>query len=946
MSALDLTDAAGCLVEEGALYVFLAPLGSDGPGRREFVVELEQGAVLVAEGFRTHEAAAGRSEALLGVPSTSGRVKLLSSAELDGYLLTEEGSSGAAAAVIALWTGAAGGPPPSGRVVPLQPGEVTVGSGNVAESAEAVLWVRGAGDASGAGGTNGRVQVPGGPLPGEGMLLAPRTRVWVDEGEATLEVRSLDQVSGDGTVRAALATLLSRSAGRAASEARARDARAGAAAGRRAQDDDRAERSGVTRLAEVVTGPPPSVAARTTVDPVLACASVVGAAGGFELSAELAAVEGRRGMEVIRALARGSGLPWRRVRLEGRWWEKAHDPLFAFRPDGSPVALVPTGGRYHQVSGDGREDAVTRDNARDIVRVAFAFSPRPPDEEGSGRRLARWVLAGSGRDISVLAVLGLVTGVVGLAVPLATGVVFDQIVPQGDTERLGWLMVALVLVAVALALLQLVQAGRQIRLEARAARRLGETVWERVINLPTSVVTRFGVGDLAGRVIGLDSAREVLGQAGAATVAATIGTLLVVVVLFVYDVTLAFIAVAAGILALALTMVLAVSVGRHAERFQEKTATVNGFVLEILRGLPKLRVAGGEARAFEQWAKRFAPAMGLDVARAQARLQLVIALLSPLGTLILFGAVAGLGGASVIGVGTFIAFQATYAQYLGSVGQMANTVGTAWQARPLVRRGAALLREPPETGSGLADPGVLNGAVELNDVVFRYQPDAAPVLDGLTLRAAPGEFLALVGPSGCGKSTVIRLLLGFEVPEAGSVLYDERELGSLDVAAVRRQLGVVLQDAQLTPGSIRQNIASGISLTDEEVWACADLAAIGDDVREMPMGLQTMVTPGAGAFSGGQKQRLLLARALARRPSVLILDEATSALDNVTQGVVADNVGGLGITRIVVAHRLSTIQSADRIVVLRDGRTVDQGTHDYLMAQGGTYASLVARQMV
>ena len=537
-------------------------------------------------------------------------------------------------------------------------------------------------------------------------------------------------------------------------------------------------------------------------------------------------------------------------------------------------------------------------------------------------------------------------GLVGLAVPLATGVVFDEIIPRGETNRLWWLVGALIAAAIALGLLQYAQAARQTRLEARGARRIGEVTWSRVLSLPTSVASRFGIGELAGRVVGLDTMREILAGAGLASVATVLASLLVVVVLFVYDVSLALLALAGGLIALLVTLTLATQVGRQSERFQERSATVNGFLREVLRGLPKLRVAGGEARAFDAWADRFAPAMGIEMARSQARLQLVVGLLTPLGTLLLFSAVAARGGAAAIGVGTFLAFQVTYSQYLGTIGQLANTVGTVWQARPLARRAGELLAEAPETGRGRADPGLLQGAVELRDVVFRYQADSAPVLDGLSIYASPGEFLALVGKSGCGKSTVMRLLLGFEAPEAGSVLIDDRDLGSLDVAAVRRQFGVVLQDSQLTPGSVFDNIAAGIALTDDEAWTYAELAAFTDDLRGMPMGMQTMITPGAGAFSGGQRQRLLLARALARRPAVLLLDEATSALDNVTQGVVARNVAHLGITRIVVAHRLSTIESADRIAVIDAGRVVEQGTHAALMASGGAYANLVARQVI
>ena len=537
-------------------------------------------------------------------------------------------------------------------------------------------------------------------------------------------------------------------------------------------------------------------------------------------------------------------------------------------------------------------------------------------------------------------------GLVGLAVPLATGVVFDEIIPRGETNRLWWLVGALIAAAIALGLLQYAQAARQTRLEARGARRIGEVTWSRVLSLPTSAASRFGIGELAGRVVGLDTMREILAGAGLASVATVLASLLVVVVLFVYDVSLALLALAGGLIALLVTLTLATQVGRQSERFQERSATVNGFLREVLRGLPKLRVAGGEARAVRRLGgplrARHGHRNGAIASAAAARGRTA----HSAGHAAALQRSRARGGAAAIGVGTFIAFQVTYSQYLGTIGQLANTVGTVWQARPLARRAGELLAEAPETGRGRADPGVLQGAVELRDVVFRYQADSAPVLDGLSIYASPGEFLALVGKSGCGKSTVMRLLLGFEAPEAGSVLIDDRDLGSLDVAAVRRQFGVVLQDSQLTPGSVFDNIAAGIALTEDEAWTYAELAAFTDDLRGMPMGMQTMITPGAGAFSGGQRQRLLLARALARRPAVLLLDEATSALDNVTQGVVARNVAHLGITRIVVAHRLSTIESADRIAVIDAGRVVEQGTHAALMASGGAYANLVARQVL
>jgi ABC-type bacteriocin/lantibiotic exporter with double-glycine peptidase domain len=221
-----------------------------------------------------------------------------------------------------------------------------------------------------------------------------------------------------------------------------------------------------------------------------------------------------------------------------------------------------------------------------------------------------------------------------------------------------------------------------------------------------------------------------------------------------------------------------------------------------------------------------------------------------------------------------------------------------------------------------------------------------PVLDEISFQIEPSEMVAIAGHSGSGKSTIIRLLVGFEEPEQGSVLYDGQHLNSLDLEAVRRQLGVVLQEGHLIPGTVRENLAGVASLTEQEAWELAEVVALADEIREMPMGMDTMITLNGGAFSGGQRQRLLIARALAGRPRILLLDEATSSLDNVSQRVITDNLAQLGMTRIIVAHRLSTMGDADRILVIDRGRVVEEGTYDDLMSREGPFHRLAVRQIL
>ena len=222
-------------------------------------------------------------------------------------------------------------------------------------------------------------------------------------------------------------------------------------------------------------------------------------------------------------------------------------------------------------------------------------------------------------------------------------------------------------------------------------------------------------------------------------------------------------------------------------------------------------------------------------------------------------------------------------------------------------------------------PGELSGAVEFSRLTFRYGPGGPPVLDNVSLRIAQGEYVAIVGPSGSGKSSLFRLLLGFERPESGAVFLDGKALDTLDISAVRRQLGVVLQNGKLATGSLYDNICGGVQLPLEQAWEAARLAGLDTDIKNMPMGMHTVIAEGVNTLSGGQRQRIMIARAIARRPRILLFDEATSSLDNQSQAIVSASLGNLNVTRIVIAHRLSTVRQADRIIVLVDGKVVKTG---------------------
>jgi ATP-binding cassette subfamily C protein len=394
---------------------------------------------------------------------------------------------------------------------------------------------------------------------------------------------------------------------------------------------------------------------------------------------------------------------------------------------------------------------------------------------------------------------------------------------------------------------------------------------------------------------------------------------------------------------------------RDIRELMDREGRLFGLVIQLIGGVGKLRVAGATGRAFTRWLRDYAAQLGLwsRILRRRQGLLLFNTLLPLLSSVALFAVSHALlregraaGQAAGLTLGSFLAFNVAYNSFLGGITSLSNTLVGFLDLVAKGERTRPILEEVPEVDVSKADPGRLTGRLAVEGVRFRYREDGPLVLDGVSLHAEPGEFIAVVGASGSGKSTLFRMLLGFETPGAGTVAYDGQDLAHLDVVAVRRQLGVVLQNGRLDAGSIYDNLAGGGLLTLDEAWEAAEAAGMADEIREMPMGMHTVLSVGGGNLSGGQRQRLLIARALAHRPRLLLFDEATSALDNRTQAVVSQSLERLRVTRVVIAHRLSTIRNADRIYVLETGKVVQAGSFGELMEQAeGLFARMMTRQM-
>ncbi|MER7802650.1 NHLP bacteriocin export ABC transporter permease/ATPase subunit [Streptomyces parvulus] len=653
-------------------------------------------------------------------------------------------------------------------------------------------------------------------------------------------------------------------------------------------------------------------------------------------------------LDPVERVALASRVRTRSVRLEDGWWRDEVGPLVGHRTlSGAPVALLWRRGGYVAVHpATGRETPVERANAEEFEPRAVMFYRPLPERRLGPLRLLRFCLQGTRRDLSGLLLAGLVTVGLGALVPVATGKVLGEFVPKAQTGLIVQVCLAVMLSGVVAAAFMLLQNLTILRLEGRVEATLQPAVWDRLLRLPTKFFTERSTGELASAAMGISAIRRLLAGVGP-TVAqsVTVGAMNLGLLLW-YSVPMALAAIGMLVVVAGVFLALGLWQVRWQRRLVKLTNKLNNQAFQTLRGLPKLRVAAAENYAYAAWAERFAHSRELQ--RRAGRIKNLNAVLGavylPLCTLLMFMLLAGPARGSM-SAAEFLTFNASVTMLLTSVTQLTGSFVSAVAALPLFEEIRPVLDATPEVRAASTRPGPLSGAIEARRLSFRYTDDGPLVLDDVSFEVRPGEFVAVVGPSGCGKSTLLRLLIGFDRPLSGSVLYDGQDLAALDQSAVRRQCGVVLQHAQPFTGSLLDVIRGTEPYTPEEAMAAAEMAGLAEDIKRMPMGLHTIVS-GSGAVSGGQRQRLMIAQALIRRPRVLFFDEATSALDNETQRTVIESTKALKATRIVIAHRLSTVLDADRVIVMEDGKVAQQGPPARLLADtGGRLHELVRRQL-
>lgn len=642
----------------------------------------------------------------------------------------------------------------------------------------------------------------------------------------------------------------------------------------------------------------------------------------------------------------------RRVKLDPneRWWLNSCGALLAFRKsDGEPVALVPGKfGRYWEADTDGnRKTRVNAGRAKALSSEAWIFYQPLPSTPANLWDLFSFACRRLAADFTRFFVTGILGSLILLLPAIFLGFIVDDVIPNSRVESLYTLGLVLVAVALLGALLHLLQAMAQIRIEARAILRAEAAFWNRLIRLPVHFLNGYSAGNTTMRGMTFQTLRDTMQDLVVNGVLSFIFLLPTFIVAYLYEPVLGSVALAICLISLFVTVLLGVRQIAPQARILRATQNIANRLFQMINGISVLRLEGAEGSAFAVWANGYRDQKRAEqqFARIEEHVQALSAAIPLLGVALFLASTTFLG-METITTGKFLVVFSIFLTFQSAVARLGASFSAVASIKPTLDQISPFLQQTPERGTDGAAVDVLTGDIRFDQISFRYDADSPLVIDNVSLQVRAGEFIAITGESGAGKSTLLKLMLGVELPTSGAVYFDGRDLKHLNIDQVRRRIGVIPQTVNLHPEDIWDNIAGAHHQpTEQAVWRATRLATVDREILKMPMKLLTSVGAGEKATSGGESQRIIIARALFSNPRILLLDEATNWLDNESQAEVMENLATLSATKIVIAHRLSTLRQADRIYVLQDGKLVEEGNFTELMEQHGVFHGLAKRQM-
>lgn len=668
----------------------------------------------------------------------------------------------------------------------------------------------------------------------------------------------------------------------------------------------------------------------------------------------------------VNQLARDNTVRVREVALRNKWYIEDNGDLIAFyNPNESvdlnkhsidsegdfvPVALLRTSSHYILVDiTSGKEIVVDKKVAPHIFPMAFMIYRAISEEKITIKTICAFVFSHIKRDILRFTIIGLFCTLIGLITPAITRNFIDEVIPQAAKNTAFQICFIVFMTNIASMIGSIAKYFANLRMETRADSDLQAAVIDRLLKMPIDFFKKFSAGDLSARVLSISTIQKKIFDIALSCFTNFIFSFVYLFQEFRYCGYFAKWGILFCLFPLLISILSSILTYKWQKLVVESQGKIQGIMLQTLNGIEKINVSNSHKEFFSKWSLEFIgqTKLGCKLLDINNIISIITGIFPTLVN-ILFYLIYGYAVANKkiegLTTGSFMAFLSAYSSFQGAFLGVANSLISIKDIFPLYKRVKPILEQKPEIDSDKPSVSKLEGNIEISHLNFRYSPDAPLVLKDINLNVKPGEFVAIVGTSGAGKSTLLRMLLGFEKPESGSIFYDETDMNSVDIGSLRRQMGVVLQNDTVMAGSILQNILGSSGLKEEDAWNAAKKVAFDKDISNMPMGMLTIIPAGGSTLSGGQLQRLIIARALIKNPNLLIFDEATSALDNVTQEVVRKSLDDLKITKIIIAHRLSTIINADRIYVINNGEIVETGTYDSLMKANGYFAQLAHRQ--
>jgi len=646
---------------------------------------------------------------------------------------------------------------------------------------------------------------------------------------------------------------------------------------------------------------------------------------------------------------RPTGIMWRTVELENQWYKDATGAMLGIRKDdGSAVALIPCGFSGYDFfdAQSGRRVKLNRKTATLFEAEAICFYKPFPLKALSIKDLLGYMIQVTRFSDYVMIIFAtLAVTLVGLIPPYLNNMIYSDVINAHSGQLLLSVFTFLLCTVIAQTLISAYKTLVLEQLTSRMSISFEAAGMSRLLSLPASFFKQYSAGELSSKMNYLGMICTMIVDSVLSIGLTSVFSLVYISQMVHYGPGLVIPGLSVILVTVIVSIISILVQVQLSRKSMEQEAVESGLCYALVTGIQKLKLAGAEKRAFAKWAKIYAPFAKLiyNPPMVLKLSRVVSACIGLVGTLVIYYFAIE----TEIALADYYSFQSAYAMVMGAFTALIGIAGSFAQIKPVMELIDPILKTIPEIGTNKKVVERLSGGIELSHISFRYAEDSPNIIEDLSLKVRPGQYVAIVGKTGCGKSTLMRLLLGFETPQKGAIYYDGKDLSGLDQKSLRQKIGVVMQDGKLFQGDIFSNITiSAPWLTLDEAWEAADMAGVGDDIRHMPMGMHTMISEGSGGVSGGQRQRLMIARAIAPKPKILMFDEATSALDNITQKTVSDSLARLKCTRIVIAHRLSTIKQCDRILVLDGGRIIEDGTYAELISQNGFFAELVKRQQL